>query len=283
MLAAEAAPLVKVGGLGDVVGALPRALRALGHDVRVALPHYPLIDSQSARLAIKPAGAVNAQWKDDGGEPAVVTAPVHEAISGDVIHYLIGGPYLPPDNRVYGTGIDEDGPKFIFFSLAALAWCAEMIWQPDVVHVHDSHPGAAVYWLGTKGKRDKFWRRTATALTIHNLAFQNNHAKKYLALAGLRPSRYPRLPRWAKDGLMGLAIAYADQINAVSPGYAAEIMGEEFGAVLDGLLRARAKRVCGILNGLDYDQADPSTDSALPNHFDSGSLDRRIENKIALQ
>ncbi len=283
ILAAESAPLVKVGGLGDVVGALPRALRALGHDVRVALPHYPLINSQTAWLAIKPAGAANVQWKDDDSQPAAVTAPVHEALAGDVIHYLIGGPYLPPDSGVYGTGIDQDGPKFIFYSMAALAWCAQMNWQPDVVHVHDSHPGAAVYWLGTKGRRDKFWRRTGTALTIHNLPFQNNHAKKYLALAGLRPSRYPRLPHWAKDGLMGLAIAHADQINAVSPGYAAEIMGEEYGAGLDGLLRARARRVRGILNGLDYEQADPSADPALPVNFDSGSLDRRLENKIALQ
>lgn len=280
-LAAESAPLVKVGGLGDVVGALPRALRSLGHDVRVALPHYRLLDSQTERFAIRRLGTVRVPW---ASSQAMRTrrAPVSAAEVDGVPHYLLGGPALAKDNRVYGGSIDDDGPKYIFYSMAALALCREMDWQPDVIHAHDAHPGAAVYWLGTKGKRDSFWRRTASTLTIHNLPFQNNHARPYLALAGLRPSRHPRLPWWARDGLMGLAIAYADQINAVSPGYAKEIMGREHGAGLESLLRARANRPIGILNGLDYAQWNPATDPALNVRFDADTLDDRTQNKLAL-
>lgn len=279
-LASESAPLVKVGGLGDVVGALPRALRAMGHDVRVALPHYPLVKAQAGQLGItlKRRGHAAARWGAETGSASICEAEV-----AGVPHYFLGGPSFQPPDKVYGASIDEDGPKFIFYSMAALALCRELDWQPDIVHAHDSHPGAALYWLATRGARDKFWRRTASALTIHNLPFQNNHAKKYLALAGLRPSRDPRLPWWARDGLMGLAAAHADQINAVSRGYAAEIMGEEYGAGLDGLLRARADRVSGILNGLDYGVWDPSTDHALAHRFDLDTLDDRAANKLALQ
>ncbi len=278
VLASEAAPLVKVGGLGDVVGALPSALRTLGHDVRVALPAYPVAEAQAERYGLQRVGRTQVVWS---GHP--VPVPIGQATVSGVPHYLLGGPYVPRDNRVYGSGIDEDGPKYIFYSMAALALCRELDWQPDVVHAHDSHPGAAVYWLGAKGKRDPFWRRTATVVTIHNLPFQNNHAGKYLAAAGLRPSRDPRLPWWAKDGLMGLALAYADEINAVSPGYAQEIMGEEYGAGLDGLLRLRAANVSGILNGLDYEKWDPMRDPALATPFDADTLARRADTRAALQ
>ncbi len=282
-LASESAPLVKVGGLGDVVGALPRALRAMGHDVRVALPNYPVVKVQAGKLGItfKRKGRVDVRWGANADETAA--ASVHEIDLGGVPHYLLGGPSFQPPDKVYGATIDEDAPKFIFYSMAAMALCRELDWQPDILHVHDSHPGAAIYWLAAKGKRERFWRPAASVLTIHNLPFQNNHAKKHLALAGLRPSRDPRLPWWARDGLMGLAIAYADQIDAVSSGYAAEIMGEEYGAGLDGLLRARADRVSGILNGLDYAIWNPSTDHALAHRFDTDTLDRRAADKLALQ
>ncbi len=278
VLASESAPLVKVGGLGDVVGALPSALRALGHDVRVALPAYPVAEAQAERYGLQRVGRTQVVWS---GDP--VPVPISQATVSGVPHYLLGGPTVPRDNRVYGSGIEEDGPKYIFYSMAALALCRELDWQPDVVHAHDSHPGAAVYWLGTKGKRDPFWRRTATVVTIHNLPFQNNHAGAYLAAAGLRPSRDPRLPWWAKDGLMGLALAYADEINAVSPGYAQEIMGEEYGAGLDGLLRLRAANVSGILNGLDYEKWDPRRDPTLATPFDADTLARRADTRAALQ
>ncbi|MBM4425014.1 MAG: glycogen synthase [Chloroflexi bacterium] len=282
-LAAESAPLVKVGGLGDVVGALPRALRAVGIDARVAIPHYPAIKSQAESLgiALKRKGRVSIRWGSHAHETE--SAPIAETTVGGVPHYLLGGPPFRPPDKIYSTTIDDDGPKFIFYSMAAMSLCRELDWQPDIIHVHDSHAGAAIYWLAAKGKRESFWRQTASVITIHNLPFQNNHAKKYLALAGLRPSRDPRLPMWARDGLMGLAIACADRINAVSDGYAAEIMGEEYGAGLDGLLRERADRLSGILNGLDYAAWNPSTDHALAARFDAESLDHRAANKAALQ
>jgi len=277
-LAAESAPLVKVGGLGDVVGALPHALKELGCDVRVAMPHYHTIDAHAEKFKLKRMGKVSLKWGEQEDYPASVAS----ADIGGIPFYLLGNPYLH-EGRVYGVSIEEDGPKYIFYAMSALALCRHLDWQPDVIHVHDSHAGAAIYWLNTKGKRDKFWKHTASVLTIHNLPYQNNHAKKFLAMAGLKPSRDPRLPWWARDGLMGLGIAYADQINAVSEGYADEIMGEEYGAGLDGLLSAREDCLSGVLNGLDYSAWNPKTDSALKTYFDETSLERRIENKLALQ
>jgi starch synthase len=277
-LAAESAPLVKVGGLGDVVGALPLALRELGCDVRVAIPHYHVIEAHAEKYKSKRMGKVALKWGEQEDYPVSVAS----TDIGGVPFYLLGNPYLH-EGRVYGASIEEDGPKYIFYSMSALALCRHLDWQPDVIHVHDSHPGVAIYWLNTKGKRDKFWKRTASVLTIHNLPFQNNHAKKFLAMAGLKPSRDPRLPWWARDGLMGLAIAYADQISAVSDGYANEIMGEEYGAGLDDVLRMRDDNLSGVLNGLDYSAWNPKTDLALKAHFDETSLEKRIENKLALQ
>ncbi|MBI5054624.1 MAG: glycogen synthase [Chloroflexi bacterium] len=277
-LAAESAPLVKVGGLGDVVGALPQALKELGCDVRVALPHYHTIDAHPEKFKLKRMGKVTLKWSGQDDIPALAATTE----IGGIPYYLLGNPYLH-EGRVYGVSIEEDGPKYIFYSMSALALCRHLDWQPDVIHVHDSHAGAAIYWLTTKGKRDPFWKHTASVLTIHNLPYQNNHAKKFLAMAGLKPSRDPRLPRWARDGLMGLAIAYADEISAVSDGYANEIMGEEYGAGLDGVLKMRDDSLSGVLNGLDYSAWNPKTDPALKTHFDEASLEKRIENKLALQ
>lgn len=274
-LSAESSPLVKVGGLGDVVGSLPRALRSLGLDVRVAIPHYAVHSLSGLDYELRITFPVS--W---GGR--LITASVAQVDRDDIPHYLIGGGPVE-GSRVYGAGIEEDGPKFVFFALAALAALRRLEWKPDAIHVHDYHPAAAIYWLAAAGQGDEFFHETAAVLTIHNLAYQGNHAGEYLGMAGLGPSADPRLPDWARDGLMALGIAHADAISAVSPGYAREILGEELGAGLDGLLRARADRLRGILNGIDYAVWNPKTDRALTARFDAHTLDRRAENKAALQ
>lgn len=139
-LAAEAAPLSKGGGLGDVAGSLPRALAGLGHDVRVALPFSGVIDR--ARFA----QVLSARYyvpHTSGDQVARVSA----VRQGGVTIYLIAGPPISNAKRVYGTTIQEDGPKFTFTSLAALGLCRALDWTPDVVHGNDSHTGPAIYWL----------------------------------------------------------------------------------------------------------------------------------------
>ena len=275
-LSAEAAPLSKVGGLGDVAGALPRALAALGHDVRVAIPFSGVID----RAAFRPVVVARFQVPHISGEQS---ATISEVRHGGVIFYLIAGPPIPKAKRVYGTSIKEDGPKFIFFSLAALGLCRALDWPPDVLHANDSHTGVAVYWLANDGVHDPFFADTASVFTIHNLVYMNNHARPYLREYGLAPSDSPLLPDWARDSLMGLGLAHADVLNTVSPTHAREILTPEYGYGLEGVLRARRSRLFGILNGLDTELWNPKRDPRLAARFDSAHLPKRAANKLALQ
>jgi starch synthase len=194
---------------------------------------------------------------------------------------LVGGTPIPRDGRVYGSGIDEDGPKFAFFARAALEMCRALGWKPDVVHAHDSHAAPAAAWLATAGAEDPFFRDTASLLTIHNLPYMGNGAGAALAEYGF-PVDGDGLPEWARGALLPVGIAHADEISTVSPTYAREILTPEFGCGLDGLLRARADRLSGILNGLDLLTWDPSRDPALARPFDASNLAARRENKTAL-
>ncbi len=276
-LAAEAAPLVKVGGLADVVGSLPKALRTLGHEVRVAIPGYGSIDW----LAYKPEWRIKFPVPYAWGDQ---TAEIWESRADGVAFTLITGPPIPRDRRIYGSGIEEDGPKFIFFSLAAL-WASEALgWKPDLLHAHDAHAGAAVYWLGTEGRRNDFFRSVASLFTIHNLPYAGEGAGRFLADYKIpRSEATLALPESFRDSLMGLGILAADFLSTVSPTYAREILTSDGGHGLDGVLRARADHLAGVLNGIDVDFWNPATDARITQTFDAETLERRPANKLALQ
>ncbi len=275
-LAAEAAPLSKVGGLGDVAGALPNALAALGHEVRVVIPFAGVVDRQR----FKPRPLTQVTVPRVGGDQV---ARVSEVRLEGVTFNLIAGPPIPRAPRVYGTGIAEDGPKFIFFSLAAIGLCRALEWAPDVLHANDSHTGPAVYWMAEAGRHDPLFQRTASVFTIHNLVDMNNDAAPFLRAYGLAPSDSPVLPDWARDSLMGLGLAHADLLNTVSPRHAREILTPEFGCGFEGALAARRDRLSGILNGLDLEFWDPANDPQIAAPFDAAHLARRAANKAALQ
>jgi starch synthase len=275
-LAAEATPLSKEVGLGDVAGSLPEALAALGHEVRVVIPFSGAVD----RKHYPPTALTRVAVPHVGGDQVANVAQVRHA---GVTFNLIAGPPIPRARRVYGTDIREDGPKFIFLSLAALGLCRALDWSPDVVHANDSHTGAAVYWLAVVGLHDRFFQTTASVFTIHNLMHMNNGAAAYLREYGMPPSDSPLLPDWARDSLMGLGLAHADVLSTVSPSYAREILTPKFGCGLEPVLKARRQRLVGILNGLDLDDWDPRRDPHIVTCYDAASLDRRSENKRALQ
>ena len=277
MLAAEATPLAKVGGLADVVGSLPRALSDLGHEVRVVIPGYGAIDwsryapQQVAQFPVHRAGG---DQRAEIWQAALDGAPV----------YLVTGPPIPQDRWIYGRTIEEDGPKFVFFSLAAL-WSAEALsWKPDVVHAHDSHTGAAVWWLATEGRENPYFRDVASVFTIHNLPYAAQGAGRALGDYKIRQTdAIQALPEPFRDSLMGLGILGADYLSTVSPTYSREILSVEGGHGLDGILRLRADHLSGILNGIDVHSWDPSKDAELAAAFDAETLDERVKNKIALQ
>lgn len=276
-LAAEATPLVKVGGLGDVAGSLPKALRALGHDVRVVIPGYGAIDWPRYR----PRRIATLAVPHAGGEEI---ADIFRAATPDGDVDLVTGPPIPKDGRIYGAGIGDDGPKFTFFSLAALWSCRALGWQPDVVHANDSHTGPAVYWLGTSGRDDEYFRSAAGLLTIHNLPYMGRSAGRFLGEYGLpRNSVLDPLPGWARDSMLGIGLAAADVLSTVSPTYAREIRTPAYGEGLDGFLRFREDRLAGILNGIDPTVWDPAADEALTERFDVERRGPRAANKFALQ
>ncbi|MGH9317311.1 MAG: glycogen synthase [Thermoanaerobaculia bacterium] len=277
LLAAEATPLIKVGGLADVAGSLPKALQELGHEVRVAIPGYGSIDWP--RFA--PALRARFEIPHAAGPQQ---AEVYEVSRGGVTFWLLTGPPIPKDHRVYGAGIEEDGPKFIFFSLAALAACRPLDFRPDVLHANDWHAGAAVHWLSTAGRTDDFFRPVASLLTIHNLPYTGRGAGRFLNDYGLAaPQRLLALPDWARDSPLALALLSADMLSTVSPTYAREITTPEFGHGLDGILRARQDHLAGVLNGIDADLWNPATDGAIAARYDAETFAARARNKEALQ
>lgn len=277
MLAAEAAPLAKVGGLADVAGSLPKALKALGHEVRLVIPGYGSIDWQ--RYAPKLVARFPV-YKNVGAEPA----EIWETAMGEVPVYLVSGPPIPKERWIYGRSIEEDGPKFIFFSLAAL-WSAEALeWKPDVVHAHDSHTGAAVWWLATEGRENPFFRDVASVFTIHNLPYAAQGAGRFLGDYKLRRAgALEALPEAYRDSLMALGILGADALSTVSPTYAREIRTPEGGHGLDRVLNLRSDRLAGILNGIDTESWNPAADPDIASPFDAERLPARARNKTALQ
>jgi starch synthase len=273
-LSAEASPYVKVGGLADVAGSLPRALREQGHDVRLAIPGYGAIDWERWR----PEPVASFPVPHRGG------AQKADVYLADQDVYFVTGPPIPMHGGIYGASIEEDAPKFLFFSLAALWTCGTLGWKPDIVHANDWHTASAVYWLAGAGRRDSFYRTIGTLLTIHNLPHMGRGAGPYLGDYGLTTSAaIEALPSNLRDSLLGLGIVSADYLSTVSPTYAREIMTPEGGHGLDGVLRARGDHLAGVLNGIDTRLWNPATDKALAERFDADELEKRAANKSALQ
>ena len=298
LLSSEAVPFAKVGGLADVAGSLPKALRLLGHDARLALPKYGLINEAKFGLT----KVLDSQPVPVGSGHGL--ASVFESAVEGMPTYLIGNDKYFDRQEVYGY--DDDGERFVFFCRAALEMLQKLDWRPDVIHCNDWHTGIIPNWLKTIYRDDPFFADTATAFTIHNLAYQGIFAPQLLDFAGL--ADYGLIPHPTDDGLsrvvvlMARGILFADVINTVSEKYAQEILTPEYGERLHPVLAQRQDHLFGILNGLDYEVWDPATDRDIAVNYDDaapplsppkpalsrveglgGRKGGRVENKLALQ
>jgi starch synthase len=278
LIVSEADPLIKIGGLGDVGGALPPAIRQVAGDevdIRVAIPFHGMINTR-----LYPTRPVISFDVPHGNGP--LRADVHEtSVDGHTI-YLIGGEAIPPSAPVYSSDLGFDAHKYIFFSMAALEFCKAMQWQPDVIHANDWHTAAAVYAIGLNRPRDPFFEHTATIMAVHNLPYLGMGANLPLTAFGLPPAYGSDLPEWAVHMPLPLGLLSADHIVAVSPSYAEEILTPEFGSGLHDFLFTRRDSISGILNGIDLDRWNPATDTLLPARFELASLAERAANKAAL-
>ncbi len=276
-VASEAYPIIKTGGLADVAGALPAALRAQGVQVRTLLPGYPAVLQALAnpQTVLQESGYFGGDARLLAGQAGGLDVFVLDAPH---LYGRPGNPYTRPDGQDW-----PDNPQ----RFAALAYAAALIgqgrvpgYQPDVLHVHDWQTGLAPAYLALAGGA-----RPATVFTVHNLAFQGQVPASLLAELRLPAAAYTAdgVEYYGAIGMLKAGIRFADRVTTVSPTYAAEICTPAGGMGMDGLLRARAGALSGILNGIDTAVWDPQTDPHLPAPFGARSRARRAASKAALQ
>lgn len=277
-VASEAYPLIKTGGLADVVGALPGALAAEGVTVRVLLPGYPAVIA-----ALGPAETVWSSANLSGAPAQILAAQARglDLLVLDAPHLFArtGNPYVGPDGRDWA-----DNPVRFAALARAGAWIAAGAltdWRPDVVHAHDWQAALLPAYLHYDGAA----RRPGTVMTVHNLAFQGQFAAGLLPSIGLPPWSFTMagVEYYGDIGFLKAGLRFADRITTVSPTYAAEIRQPEAGMGLDGLLRERSAIVSGILNGIDETVWDPAHDHLLASPYDAARLEVRQLNREALQ
>ncbi len=241
-MAVEAAPWLKVGGLGDVTGSLPRYLREHGVDARLCLPaHGGVLDRAPSPQRVLSFEVPHAQ--------GALEATVYASDLDGVPVYLVAGPPIPADGVIYTGRIDEEAHRFTFFSLAALEVARRLV-SPDVLHCHDWHAALAA---SAPDQR--------TLLTIHNLPYAGVGAEVAMAGFGMRRTHDPRVPDGLRGSPLAVGLVSADRLSTVSPGYAREILEPEHGAGFEALLRSRRADLTGVLNGLDLALWDPAKDA----------------------
>jgi len=272
MVASEATPFAKTGGLADVIGALPRALAGLGHAVDVVMPRYRGIDDgKLERVLTVTLGSL------------VADARCYATSQGGVRTIFVDHPGYFDRDHLYGTSGHDyvDNPeRFAFLAQAALNWAAEETVPYDVVHAHDWQAGLVPILLA-RGPQP---RALPSVFTIHNLAYQGVFDASWLPYLGLgwELMRVDALEYWGRISYLKAGVVFSQMITTVSPRYAEEIQTPELGFGFDGILHERAADLVGILNGIDYDQWDPERDPNLPAPYTADELDRKEASKRAL-
>jgi len=274
ILASEVVPFAKTGGLADVAGALPKALRQHGVDAVVVLPFYDQIGR--ALVGEEVIEGVPVQWR--GG---IRPTRILKSDAAGAPAYLIEAPEYFSRSSIYGFGDDHE--RFAFFSRAALALFKHLDWQPDVIHNNDWPCGFAAIELRARRRHDDFYSSTRTLFSIHNIAYQGAFAPNDLWWLGFgdQPERDDFMFKNAASALKAGLVA-SDALSTVSRRYAQEIQTPEQGYGLDWLLRARRDRFVGVTNGVDYDVWNPQTDPHIAAKFSIDNLAGKLECKLDL-
>lgn len=275
-IAAEAAPFVKVGGLGDVIGSLPKALRQLGVDARVVLPLYSSIDRERFGLKYKAYQFVDLGWRHS------YCGIFETEVDGVPCYFVDNEQYFNRDS-IYGQ--IDDGERFAFFSKAALEILPALDFKPDVVNVNDWHTALSVIYLDVlKSREAEFYKDMKSVLSIHNIEFQGRFNPYEMGnLFGLENKYFDALIYNGDLNLLKGAIQLADRVNTVSETYAREILDPYFSYGLDKILTVEQGKLRGILNGIDVDKFNPKTDPIIPVNYDLETFEDKVQNKLAFQ
>jgi len=276
-VASEIFPLIKTGGLADVVGALPPALARENIATRTLVPGYPAV-----REALTDLTTAHVFPQLHGGPAQILAGKAAGldlfVLEANHLYARPGNPYVGPDGHEW----PDNGLRFAALATAAAAIARGAVagYAPDIVHAHDWQAGLVPALLHYRGAP-----RPATVMTVHNLSFQGQFPRDLLGRIGLPPHAYSidGVEYHGTIGYLKAGLALADRITTVSPTYAVEVRTPEDGMGLDGLLRKRAGSLTGILNGIDDAVWNPASDAYLPARFDAKRLSKRTANKAALQ
>jgi starch synthase len=273
----EVVPFAKTGGLADVAGSLPVALKDAGIDVRVVMPKYASVKSKRSESVL--GKDVNPVRSSDG----------HSAgTSNGIKVYFIDNEEYFDRKELYGDKFGDYADnldRFSFFSREALERCKKENFAPDIIHCNDWQTALIPVYLNTLYKYDPFFAKTKTLFTIHNMAYQGLFDKEQYPKIGLDWALFTinYFEFYGKVNLMKAALIYSDAISTVSPTYSKEILTKEFGCGLEGVLKTREGALCGILNGIDHDAWNPSKDTKIFKKYSAGNIGDKYINKEMLQ
>jgi starch synthase len=283
MIAAECVPYAKTGGLADVVGALPKVLRGLGHEVIVVMPKYALIDAKlhGLRPFLSPMGV----WMGNTEEWCSVHRAENEGVP---VYFIESSKYFDRYGLYHDANFNDylDNPRRVgFLTRAGLQLCKDLNFQPDIVHVHDWHTALGTAYLKIWHWNDAVLGRAASVLTIHNIAYQGvYHAADYDYLGLQRGNFTPdKFEDHGKVNFLKGGIVYADIVTTVSPTYARETCTPELGYGLAPFLNNKGDKYVGILNGAEYDRWNPESDSLIPARYSAKDLSGKAVCKRELQ
>lgn len=274
--ASECAPFIKTGGLGDVIGALPKALKKQGIGVSVVLPKYEdLSDTYKEQMTHITSIEVPVGWRHQ-------FCGIEKLVANDITYYFIDNEYYFKRHGSYGYF--DDGERFAFFSRAVLEALPYLDEKPDVLHCHDWQTGPVSALLKGHYNNNPFYRNLKTVFTIHNLRYQGIFSKSVLAELLDLSDLYFRtdgMEFYGNVSYLKAGLAFSDYLTTVSPTYAREIQTDHFGEHLDGFLQKRRDQLKGIINGVDYELYDPSKDTFLFKPYKTYA--GKMENKRKLQ
>ena len=280
-IASEGVPFIKTGGLADVVGSLPKGIDKEYYDVRVILPKYNCMhQDKKDMLHYRDHFYMEFNWKNE-------YVGILEAEYDGIKYYFIDNEYYFNGFKPYCDNALFEIEKFAFFSKAALSILPVIGFRPDLIHCHDWQTGLIPVYLHERFAGGEFYRGIKTVMTIHNLKFQGKWSiKEVQSITGL-PDYYfapDKLEAYKDANLLKGGLVYADAITTVSPTYAEEIKTPFYGEGLDGLMAARSNDLCGIVNGLDYNDWNPDTDYRIAKTFNVENFRKnKPVNKAALQ
>src|ERR1041385_7283564 len=277
--ASECVPFSKTGGLADVVGALPPALAALGHDVTVYLPKYKQTKLTDAKTVVR---SITVPFDDRYRFCSILDGGTHSGVR----FYFIDYPAYFDRDALYGTPLGDfrdNAERFALYSRAVLEGC-KVLGVPDVFHCHDWQSALVPILLRSVYAEDPALRDVATVFTIHNMGYQGLFPPDTLPLLMLPWDLFTidKLEFYGRLNFLKGALGFSDFITTVSKKYSQEIQSAEYGFGLEGVLKARAGTVTGILNGVDYNEWSPEKDKLIVRQYSPDNLDGKKECKYDL-